>query len=295
MSWVFFSVAAAFLWAIANVVDKFVLSKWGVKPIVIIFLNCILGLISALWIFWFLGWGELTKAQLLLALVAGIAYVAIILFYLHAVSLSEISRVVPLFYFSPLFIAILAAIFLGEIFAPVKYLGIALLVIGAMLISLRDFSSFHSSKAFYCMVLSALALATAEVIAKYLLSFTDYWHVFAYLRMAAFLAILPVAYLCSADLSAFWKSVGAVKKTVIIGINEFSTLVGVLFITVAAGLGFITLVNALAAVQPFFVLLFTVLIGLFLPRIFVEELGRRTILLKFIAILCMFIGGLIVS
>lgn len=295
MSWVSLSIIAALLWALVNVVDKFVLSKWSVHPIVPTFFACLVGFVGSVFIFVFLGFERLTPLQTVLALGGGGLYVALILLYLYAVRLSEVSRVAPLFYLSPVFIAVLAAFFLGEVFAPVKYLGVLLLVGGAILISLRDISSFHSDRAFYFMCVSAFLLAVSEVLVKYLLNFTDFWHVFAYLRLGAFIAIIPVSLIYLSDIRALWMSEKATKKTSVIAVTEVISMFGVLLLTLAASTGYITLVNALAAVQPFFLLLFTVLLSLFVPHILEEVVNRNTVLLKLIAIICMFAGALLVS
>jgi len=59
------------------------------------------------------------------------------LFYFKAIKIEEISRVVPLLSFSPLFVLIFDAIFLGEVFTSLQYLEIFSLVVGVFLISVK--------------------------------------------------------------------------------------------------------------------------------------------------------------
>ncbi len=103
MSWISFSVLAAFIWAIVNTVDKYVLTKWVRKPIVPIMILGIIGLIASLFIFLIHGFSYLSYLNITLAFIAGIFYILANTFYFKAAKLEEISRVVPLFNLTTLF------------------------------------------------------------------------------------------------------------------------------------------------------------------------------------------------
>jgi len=215
-------------------------------------------------------------------------------FYFKAVKIEEISRIIPFFYLSPLFILILASIFLGEIFAPIKYLGIFFLVIGVFLISLKKITKISFGKAFWLMILSSFSLAINQVITKYLLGFADFWTIFSWTRIGTIVALIPVYFVCFPDLLSTVKEHG--KKVIsIISLNESLNVVGVIFITVAASIGYITLVNFLSSIQALFVLIFAVFLSIFYPKILKEEVGKSTVLLKLIAIILMFVGAILVS
>lgn len=77
--------------------------------------------------------------------------------------------------------------------------------------------------------------------------------------------------------------------------NETVNLFGVLFITIAVSAGYVTLVSALSSIQPFFILLFTVILSIFYPHILKEEVGRSVIFQKFLAIILMFIGVILIT
>ena len=63
----------------------------------------------------------------------------------------------------------------------------------------------------------------------------------------------------------------------------------------AANVGQITLVNALVAVQPFFVLLLTTLLSYTHPFILQEKLKRISLLKKILAILLIFLGATLIQ
>jgi len=147
--WIFFSILAALCWAIVNIVDKYILTKWVRNPLIPVIILGIIGLIASIIVYFIYGFSYLSYFNIFLAFIAGIFYLLMSIFYFKAVKIEEISRVSPLFYLSPLFILFFAAIFLGEVFTPLKYLGIFLLVFGAILISSRNLSKISLGRAFW--------------------------------------------------------------------------------------------------------------------------------------------------
>jgi len=293
MSWVLFSILAALIWAVVNVVDKYILSKWVKNPIVPVMILGVVGLVSSLLVFLFRGFAELSFINILLALVSGIFYILTVIFYFKAVKIEEVSRIIPLFYLTTLFVLIFATIFLGETFTLIKYLGIFLLIIGAILISSKGLMKISFGKAFWFMILASLSIAINQVITKYLLSFADFWTIFSYTRIGSMFALIPIFYFSFSDLISTVRKHG--KKVIgVISLNESLNIVGVLLITIATSIGYVTLVNALSSVQPFFVLSFAVILSIFYPKFLKEEIGKSTILLKLVAMTIMFLGALLI-
>ncbi len=293
MSWILFSILAALVWAIVNTVDKYVFTKWIRKPVIPLMILGLIGLVASFFVHLFHGFSYLSYFNIVLAFVTGILYVLSMLFYFKAVKIEEISRVVPLFYLTSLFVSILAAVFLGEIFTPVKYLGIFLLVVGAVSISSKNFIKFGFGKAFWLMIAASLVLSVNVIITKYLLDFADFWTIFSYVRIGAFFALIPIFCFSFKDLISTVREHGK-KVIVVISLNEILNLVGVLLITIAMTKGYVTLVNALSSVQPFFVLLIAIILSVFYPKILKEEIGKSAVLLKLIAITLMFVGVILI-
>ena len=294
--WAVLSILAAFLWAITNAVDKFVYSKWikhqhVFAPALIL---APISLITAFIIYFTQGFAQLSFIHLLLALFSGAVFAVLIILYIKAVQIEEVSRVIPLFYLAPAFTAIMAALFLSEVFAAIDYIGIALLMLGAILISTRSLKQISLGKAFWLMFLAALFWAISLVVTKYLLNFTDYWTIFAYARRGTFLSISPLFFFYFKDLVATLKEHGA-KVVTVIGLSESLSLSATLSITIASAVGFVTLVNALAAVQPFFILAIAAALSIFYPKILKEDVDKKTIALKLIAITIIFIGAMIIT
>jgi len=168
------------------------------------------------------------------------------------------------------------------------------LVFGAIIISLKNIHKFKLSGSFWLMVVSSFSFAVYAVITKYLLGAADYWTVFSYIRIGVFIAIIPIIYFNFSELIFFVKKSGK-RISGLVSLNETIRLSGGLFITIASSTGSVTLANALAAIQPFFVLFFTIILSVFYPQIIKEENGKSAVVTKLFAITLMFIGAILIT
>ena len=295
MLWVVYSFLAALFWAISSMLDKYILSKWVKKPIVSTMIFGTIGLIASILIYFTKGYTEMSSQNIFWSFICGLTYVIGTILYFEAVKIEEISRISALAYFSQLFVTIFAAVFLNEIFSSTVYLGILLILIGAILISSKDITKIRPGKAFWLMILSSAMIAIVAIITKYLLDYADFWTVFSYTRgIGTFIALIPVFYFKYPELTALVKEHG--KKAIgAISISGAFTMLGSLVITIAASTGPVTLVNAISMTRPFFVLLFATVLSIFYPKILREELGKSAIILKVTAIILMFIGAILVA
>jgi len=292
MSWITFAVAAALVWAVVNIIDKYILTRWAHPALVVLVLG-VVGLATSGLIYVFRGFSSLDFTHIGIALIAGAVYALASILYFTAAQREEISRVAPLFHLAPLFVAFLAAIFLGEVFGPYLYLGIILLFAGSALLTSRGIS-LRPGAHLWPMVASAVSFAVHLVLIKYLLNSTDYWTVLGYARIGTFLALVPVAVLNRDSLISFARRHGALPAG-IIACNEALNMVGVVFYYSAASMGFITLVEALTTVQSFFVLIIASALSIWYPKFLVEEASARTVARKAAAIGLLVVGALLVT
>lgn len=291
--WVIFSLFAALCWAIANIIDKAILNKWVKNPFLPITVAGIIWLVLGGISYFIKGFSHLSSFDIFLAVSIGVINVFAWIFYFKAMQIQEASRVVPLSNLSQLFVVILAAIFLKEILTPLKYLGIFLLVIGAIFISVKNFR-LSFGRAFWWIILAAGLYAINSILTKRLLNTTDFWTVFGYRSLGMFIGSIPIIYLFINDLLETVKQHG--KKVIIaISVSELVTAFGVLLSVIAASIGYITLVNSLQAIQPFLVLLFAILLSIFFPSLLKEEVNKSTIFFKIIAIASIFMGVILVT
>lgn len=292
MIWVYYTLGSAFLFSISNIVDKYLLRDIK-HPVVLAMMTGIASLIISVVLFITKGFQPLSFQNIVLAAISGSFHMLMVYFYFKSVDLEEISKVIPLFFLTPFWVAILAAIFLSEVFTAQKYLGVVLLVAGAILISSKGFK-IHINKAFWYVIFGTLALAVHFTISKYLLGFADVWSVFGYERFFTGIYLIPLWLLNKKSWSEELKL--RKKKLQISFFNElFIGVTAGILMTIAISIGSVTLVDALASVQPFFVLIMATFLSVYHPWIISEELSKSRVVMKFIAILLLFAGSLLIT
>jgi len=290
MLWALVAIFAAFCNAVVYIIDKFILSKYVKNPIVPVMISSVLALVSGISVYLLFGFSEMSYFNIFLTFVAALGYVSMLVFYFRAMKIEDASTVSALFYIAPLFTAVLAFFFLAESFTPIKYAGIVLIVAGALLISLRK---FKLSNALWLMIPAILSVSVTTIIIKYLTGFADFLTIFAYLRIWSFVIMIPVLFHSFRSLVKTVKLHG-LKPVAMMTFSESLTLFVTFLMTFAFSIGQVTLVNALSSVQPFFVLLFMVVLSAFFPKILKEDIGRSTVILKLVAIALMFVGAMLI-
>lgn len=297
MDWITLALLASLMWSLSNLIDKYVLEKWLKNPLLSLNIIFFIDLGAAAAVYFSHGLQPLSLTNLMLVLVAGAMGITGAVFYFKALNIEEVSRIVPLFNVSPLFILVLATIFLGEVFTPGKYLGIALLIIGSVLITLRKIESkrrFHWGTSMWLMLGCLITGAIVQVITKYLLRFADYWSIFGYLRLSNAIILIPFLLITWKELVATTKKHGN-RVVGFITLSEALAVAALLVFTIAISLGPVTLVNSVGALQPLFVLAITIIFSRFFPHIMKEEIDKHTVILKAVAIALMIAGMILVA
>lgn len=295
MTWQLLAILSGALWAGVNVLDKHLVSKYVKNPLVM-FSMAAFFTIGAMLVFWFLGLVESVPRNIgLLGMAGGALYVIAGIFYFHAIKTDEISRIAPLFHVVPLFTAAFAAVFLGELFTGKTYLGIAAIVLGAILLSPKAAGKrITPNKAFWLMMLCAILVAIGNIIAKYVLDATNYWTELFYVAAGQTIILIPILWKSYPDIRTTAREHGK-KVFAILGLIESMDYAAVLIFTAAAVTGYITLVNTLASIQPFFILLYATILSAWFPRILREEFNAKIAAQKAVAIGLMFAGVFFVT
>lgn len=291
--WIILSLIVAFLFSITFTIDKIYMSKWIKNPIIPILFSGTISILVGGIIFAVRGFSNISLINLILVLVAGGFLFGMNFFYFKAVKLEEISRVTPLFCLAPLFVLILAAIFLGEKFGFLKYVGIFLLIIGAIMISTRSIK-IKLNKAFWFMILSTFLASTSHVIVKYLLNFEDYWTIFSYSRVGYFLFLIPFFFVYIPKLIETVKKYGK-KVVAVLSINQTIAVAGFFIMMVALSFGSVTLVNSLVLIDVFFVLILSIILSKFFPKTLKEKVTKPIIIQKVVASILMVGGAILVT
>ncbi len=294
MSWVILSILAAVIFAFVNIVDKYLVTKLIKNPVIPVVIVGAIGIILGIAIFLFNGFKALSAINILLAVMAGNIHMLASVLYFLAIKREEVSRIIPIIYLQPLFIAILASFFLGELFGPLKYVGIAAMILGAVLISIKLPFEIRFGKAFWMAISAAALWSLHNVIVKYLLEFTDFWTAFSYTRIGTIIFFAALLYFYFQDFRSLLTKKGSFPL-LLSSFNETLTFFAMLLVLAAASIGFITLVSTIVSIQPFFILIITILLSHFFPKILREETKISATALKFLAIGLIFIGVILVA
>ena len=292
--WVTFALIGAVITAVVGVLDKMVLSKWMGDPVGSFFVFGVTEGAFGLAAFFAFGMPTLPVLSALAAMAGGGCFGLSAYFYFRALKVGEVSRLIPLYALSPLLIAVFAAIFLGEIFPPIKYLGVALLIVGSLLVSLENFHSFRLGKGTLWMLASVGIIGVGAVISKSLLAHADPWTIFAYGKFGSALSVMPFIGRGAAAFIASAKRQGR-QLVAAMFLSEALTSLTTIFFLYASASSYVTLVSAIIATNPFFLLVFTTLLSLYRPKILKEEFAGNLLVRKVAALILMFVGAGLVS
>jgi len=283
---------ATVMWTLGNVIDKFVISRYFKGPFPQVSFSCFMSLVAAIVVALAGGIDIVPTAVIVTPFVAGVLYQVMMYFYFKSLYVEQVSRVIPLFTFVPVFVLAFAAVALGEFFAPLTYVGIAALVLGALALCYESREVFKLSRAFWLMMIGNIFFAAATVLVKMSLATLPITVTFFWFLLGSFALIV-------AFLPFGWAALRAVarKRPVALGlitISESIATLGKYSLFIAATLTAISLIYAMAETQMFFVLLFAVIVSLFYPNIMQEKMSKRDIITKVLALIIMFVGAVMI-
>jgi len=166
MWWLLIVILANAFYALAFVIDKYIISRALPHPIVYTFYVGVLS-IGVLVLIPF-GFVFPSFNQILFALLAGLAQIVGYIFLYKALHLGEVSRIIPFIGgFLAIFTFILASSFIGERLTGQQFIAFILLVLGGLILSIKKGAFFK--KPFVLAVFASLAFAVLWVANKYLL------------------------------------------------------------------------------------------------------------------------------
>ncbi|MFC1663091.1 EamA family transporter [Patescibacteria group bacterium] len=289
---IIFAVISGFLYAVTNVIDKVVVGKHITRPLLVVVFGSLIVFVFGILMLPFVEsvyFGHL----LLFLLNAVITFIAATL-YFAAIKIEEPSRIVPLFSFITIFITLMSAIFLGEVFRLITYLGIGIIVIGTWIISSRNniFSPFRSRAIGYIISASFL-WAFIWVVNKYLLDFYSVISLMSYQFIFEGIIGTGLTIYFFNQISAFWK-----EKKKFVGLqwlNEFIAAIASLAYLIAAGAWFVSLTSAVSSIQYLFIFIFAIILHRLRPELMEEQINKRVVWQKIIAIIFIISGIFIIS
>ena len=295
MDWITLTIIASLSWATIVILDKYLVDKLFSSLMIPYIMTGLFGILAflAAWLFGILEYMPVSYA--VWSLIAGLCMGAMVWFYFKAVQSDEVSRVAPLLKLATIYVVVASFFIFDESFSWVVYIGIAALVLGSILISLKPGkkTKFKLNKAFYYMLAGGILLSAAQLITKHVVNTVDYWTAFAYIRLGVGFFILPFFFyyfnLFKNKAEFNFKSIS------LMSFSEIINLGANLSFTAALALGPVSLVKALGSVQVIFVFILASIISWFAPKYIQEKMSSRTIFVKVVSIVLIIGGSILVT
>lgn len=287
MNWLLIITIAYLLNAIAAVVDKYLLSRNIPQPAVYAFFISFLGLVAL--VLAPFGFAVPAIGQIIIALLSGLAFTFALLYLFKALKQNDASRITPFIGgWQPLFVFILALLFLGEQLSYAEVLAFFLLIAGTVLITI-DFNKKKTGRAcpprrrsgFGLALISAVLFAISYVLTKEVYTQQPFIAGFIWTRFGAFagalLLLIPPANR-RAILASFKKPEQQQKKTGLLFIGgQTAGALSFLLVNYAISLASVSLVNALQGLQYVFLLAIVFFLAKFHPKVLREKMTKPVI------------------
>ena len=177
--WLLFAFSGPVLWAASTHIDKYLVDRYfkNSDTAVLMVFTALIGLVLLPFIAVFKPQTlELDRVSALVMMASGILYMGAMLFYLRAIQANEASVVAPLFQASTIFTLALGYLLLGETLTLLKLAGVALIIGGALFLTVQpDRHARMSLKLVVLMLGCTFVVALSSVIFKFFAVRDDFW------------------------------------------------------------------------------------------------------------------------
>ena len=299
MTWVALAFFGPVLWAISTHIDKYLVERFFKDSDVgaLLIFTALIGVPGMPLIAAFTDVTSIGRTGIIVTSVSGLLYLTAIYFYLRALQQEEASVIAPLFQTSTLFTYIIAYFVLHETLNGWQLFGGALVMASAVVSSYDPGGTHRFKWSVVAPILVCTAvLAGSSVMFKYFAIQDAFWPVtfWSFAGQAVFGAVLlAIPEIRRQFFGMFRKHPGPV-----IGINAANELInlgGGLAARYASLLGPVSLVQAIGGTTSFFVFAFGVILSLFFPNLGRENLSRRNLIQKGIAVALIIAGVILIG
>ena len=295
VDWVSLAVLGAAALGVVNILDSHLISKR--MPSFRAFLLLVGGimLVYGLVVFYLRPLPEgVGTWPMVVAVASGLLRTASVAILLYTLKREEVSRVVPVVSIYPVFVVIMAVPLLGETLNYLQGLAIAIVVAGAVMVSIKRRPGNPANwlgGTFFLLLGSSLLMALADVSSKYALSYISFWNMYwvsAFCMSGIFLLISlrPQVLRELGNMRRRSSSMG------LLALNETLAVTGIILIFWAMQNGPVSLVSTITGSRPIFVLVFALILSRFRSGFLLEgQSGKGTLALRLIAT-AMIVGGI---
>lgn len=303
MNWFLIALLPPVLWSITNHIDKYLLTRFfkgGAVGAVMIFSASIAILLLPIIAIIHPAVLHQFNLSYLLITANGTLYLFATLPYFYALNKDDASLTVPLFQMIPVFSFILGYIFLGETLTLTQIIGGLIIIVSSIFISLKisEIRKLHMKwDVFFLMTLSSLLFTLNFIFFKFFALKTDFWTTsfWEYIGFGLFGIFLLV--FIKSYREGFLRVI-KVNKLQVLGINgtnEVINIIAKISFNYASILTPVTVVWIINGLQPFFVFVFGIILTVLFPKISKEDISKRTLIQRIIAIVAITFGVYLIN
>ncbi len=257
MLWLIFTILAAVLWSLTNLLDSDLLERRRQNPNVLTFVTGIFGSLPVLLIP-LLGIPTPSQDVVLAAILGGMIGLFVYWPYYQALERTHTANVILLWNLAPVFVVFSAWLFIGEELAAKQYVALVLLVASSFLTSYQPSASHRIPiKAAAWMFLASLTTAVEYTLLGYVFARVPILVGMTWVSMGVLTATVGIPVCVPSVRSQVMKAVASTKLRERFAINELLDLAANLLRQAAIRLGPVGLVSAVGGLQPLFVFLFS--------------------------------------
>jgi drug/metabolite transporter (DMT)-like permease len=223
---------------------------------------------------------DVAAGPLWVAVACGVLRTLALSILLYILKTQEVSWASPLFHTYPVFVALMAVPLLGEVLGWLQWLAVFIVVLGALVISIKRSPAghrFRPDKPFFMLALASLLMAMSDVCGKYALDYISYWNVYwisSFSMVAGFLLV--------SLRPAVFRQLGKVRRLkttlAVMAANETLAMGGIVLIFWAMAAGPVSLVSTISSSRPIFVFIIALVISFIRPDLLLEEKSAKGVL-----------------
>ncbi len=295
--WLLFAFLAPMFYGVANVFDNFLTNKSFKNPATLSFYASLFSIVFVPLLLFFYKLSFPPISLLPIFLLLGIVNVAYLYPYYKGLQSDDTSTAVSFFSLGRIFIPIWAFFIVGEKLTTGEYIGVALIVIGTILLSMKGkLSDIKLSKALFYILLAAFIISFEAVLMKYLFNHGVSVGVGVAGEIIAS-SLCALLFLLNKKTRIDIKmSFSTFRNTIPIFLaEEGATFLAFFTGSYALGIAPVSLVKSITIFSPFFVLIYAKLLGKRFPGFFNEQKGIGITLKKVILFSMTALGVILVA
>lgn len=220
----------------------------------------------------------------LAAVASGMLRTAAVVIMLDSLRREEVSRVIPVVYTYPIFVAIMAMPLLGESLNSLEWLALVIVVVGAVMVSITQSpsGSIRWRGKLLLLFSASLLFAVADIAGKYALAYISFWNMF---WLSAF-CMSGIFLLVSVRPQVIGQVIKMEQRNSAIGLlvlNETLAPIGIVLSFWALERGPVSLVSTIISSRPMFVLMAALILSRLSPMFLEWRYGKWILAMRLIA------------